>query len=347
MRRFCHGFAGLIVLSAVGIMAVASGVLAGDRALAFVGVNLAGAEFGNSNLPGKYGVEYTYPTDAEISYFTAKGMNVFRLPFRWERLQRQLYTPLDPRELSRIRAFVDRAGRAGAAVILDPHNYARYHGHVIGAGGSTGPVPAAAFADFWARLAAEFGTDQNVIFGLMNEPHDMTARLWLQDANAAIAAIRRVGAEQLILVPGIDWSGAHSWTMAKDGSLNARVMQNIHDPGNNFAYEAHQYLDADKSGKSPRCVSAAIGRERLRGFTRWLQQHNARGFLGEFAGGRNDRCLRALDNMLTYMDENSDVWLGWTYWAAGPWWDDYIFTLEPVNGVDRAQMAVLARHMGH
>jgi endoglucanase len=50
-------------------------------------VNLAGADFGEGNLPGTFDVDYTYPTFEEVDYFVGKGMNVFRIPFRWERLQ--------------------------------------------------------------------------------------------------------------------------------------------------------------------------------------------------------------------------------------------------------------------
>lgn len=47
--------------------------------LALTGVNLAGAEFGHHvALPGEYGTHYAYPTEAEVDYFMAKGMNVFR-----------------------------------------------------------------------------------------------------------------------------------------------------------------------------------------------------------------------------------------------------------------------------
>jgi len=52
----------------------------------YTGVSLAGAEFG-SNLPGEYGTDYIYPIKDEVDYFTSKGMNIFRLPFLWERLQ--------------------------------------------------------------------------------------------------------------------------------------------------------------------------------------------------------------------------------------------------------------------
>ncbi len=42
-----------------------------------------------------------------------------------------------------------------------------------------------------------------------------------------------------------------------------------------------------------------------------------------------------LQNMLGYMKTNSDVWMGWAWWSAGPWWpSDYMFYLDPAGGVD-------------
>src|SRR4029450_11445073 len=37
----------------------------------------------------------------------------------------------------------------------------------------------------------------------------------------------------------------------------------------------------------------------------------------------------ALNDMLGYIGANADVWLGWTWWAGGPWWGEDMFTLEP------------------
>ena len=45
-----------------------------------------------------------------------------------------------------------------------------------------------------------------------------------------------------------------------------------------------------------------------------------------------------------YMDINGDVWRGWTYWAAGPFWDKTI-TLEPRNGQDARQIAILQPYL--
>jgi endoglucanase len=319
-------------------------------AVEYAGVNLSGAEFGESQLPGTYGSSYTYPTPAEIDYYRAVGMNVVRIPFRWERLQRSLYAGLDATEFSRLSYIVGYATSHGVSVLIDPHNYARYNGNLIG----SAAVPHAAFADFWSRVAQQFVGNPRVLFGLMNEPHDMPTEQWLAAANAAIAAIRAAGASNLILVPGNAWTGAHSWSDSWYGTPNATVMRGVVDPGHNFAFEAHQYLDADASGTSAQVVSTTIGSQRLANFTAWLRSNGYRGFLGEFAvagsaigAGIGDE---ALGDMLQYMDNNSDVWLGWSWWAGGPWWGEYMFTLEPQNlgqasEVDRPQLAVMQPHM--
>ncbi|NQV15193.1 cellulase family glycosylhydrolase [bacterium] len=306
-----------------------------------VGVNLAGADFGEGNLPGVYNVDYTYPTRSEIDYFTDKGMNVFRLPFRWERLQHSQFADFNTEELARLDSFVNYATEAGASVILDPHNYARYYGEIIG----SDTVPVTAFEDFWSRLALHYMDNPDIIFGLINEPHSMTSELWRDDANAAIAAIRATGATQLIMVPGNGWSGAHSWTQNWYGTPNSVTMLTIVDPLDNLVFEVHQYLDDDSSGTSPDCSGTTVGSQRIHNFTNWLQDNGKRGFLGEFGVTNDAICLYALDNMLDSLDAHSDVWLGWTWWAAGPWWGDYMYSLEPSDGVDKPQMAYLEEHI--
>ncbi len=331
--RLRHSFFLILVI----ILALTSFV---DSQPKFGGVNLACAEFG-SDLPGTYNKHYTYPSRSEVDYYVNKGMNVFRLPFKWERLQHQANGPLNADELSRIKTFVNYAASKEAAVVLDPHNYARYYGDVIG----SDDLPVSVFEDFWAKLAEVFKNNPHVIFGLMNEPHGMDTELWLADANAAISAIRATGANNLILVPGNAYTGAHSWSSTWYGTANAKVMINIVDPADNYAFEVHQYFDDNSSGTSESCVNTTIGSSRLKNFTSWLREHNKRGFLGEFGCSSNDQCLAALDDMLDSIDDNSDVWLGWTYWAGGPWWGSYMFSVEPDNGSDKPQMKILEKHL--
>lgn len=83
----------------------------------------------------------------------------------------------------------------------------------------------------------------------------------------------------------------------------------------------HQYLDSDGSGTSPTCVSPTIGAERVQAATQWLEDNNFKGFLGEIGAGSNSACISAVQGALCAMQQ-SGVWIGTTWWAAGPWWGD-------------------------
>ena len=319
----------------------------------FTGVNLSGAEFGATVLPGTYNVNYTYPNQTEVDYFRSKGLNIFRLCFRWERLQQTNNANFNSVELSRLHSFVSTTTAKGIYVILDPHNFERYYPDTSNFQSSSqglvgSAVPDSAFVDFWSRLATIYRTNDHVIFNLMNEPNSMPTEQLVTSENAAIAGIRAAGATNLILVPGNGWTGAWTW-QKMNGTPNAQAMLNIVDSGNNFAFDVHQYLDSDGSGSHTNIVSATIGLERLTNFTTWLKLNNRIGFLGEFAvpnaiigPGASQNGDEALTNMLSHIQNNSDVWLGWTWWAAGPWWGNYMFTLEKTaGGADQPAMAVL------
>jgi endoglucanase len=329
----------------------------------YTGVNLAGAEFGSTPTPGNlgtYGSSYLYPTNAEVDYYISKGMDTFRLPFRWERLQPTLNSPLDSTELSRLDSFVSYATSKGAHVAIEPHNFARYYPDPANFQSSTqglvgSAVPNSAFADFWSRLASTYKSNPHVIFNLMNEPNTMPTEQWVSASNAAISAIRAAGANNLILVPGNAWTGAWTWFQTWYGTRNATAMLNIVDPANNFAFDVHQYLDSDGSGTSATIFNndPTIGVQRLTAFTNWLKTNNRRGFLGEFAVANSTIGTdpsqigdETLSNMLDYVGANNDVWLGWTWWAGGPWWGNYMFTLDATNlgspnQADRPAMAAL------
>jgi len=311
--------------------------------LPYTGVNLAGGEF-YTPKPGVtpiYGTNFEYPNAREFDYFVGKGMNLIRLQFLWETLQPEAHKPFRSAEIARLRDVVNLATSKGLTVLIDPHNYARYYGKVVG-----GPdVSNSDFADFWGSLAAEFKNNPKVWFGLVNEPHDMPTDQWLVAANAAIAAIRKSGAKNKIAVPGNAWTGAHGWMENWYGTSNGVAMLKIQDPANNYIFEAHQYLDSDSSGTKTTIVSPTIGSERLKQFTEWCRVNHKKALLGEFAVPVLPEGKAAVDDMLTYMEKNRDVWVGFTWWAAGPRWGDYMFTIEPKNGADRPQMDYLQPHL--
>jgi endoglucanase len=309
-------------------------------AMPYRGINLAGAEFGSA-LPGTDGRDYKFPTAQSIDYYVGKGMNTFRIGFKWERLQRSAYAGFDPAYFNQLDGLVKHATARGAKVILNPHNFARYYGTPVG----TAQVPAAVFADLWRRFAERYRGDEGVLFNLVNEPNNMPTEQWVFAANAAIRAIRAAGADNVIIVPGNGWSGAHSWYHTYYGTPNAQAMLEIDDSSGNVLYEVHQYMDSNSSGGSDQCVTATTGSERLAPFVKWLRDHGKKGFVGEFAGGRNAGCYAAIDDMLAYMMASSDVLEGWLWWAGGPWWGNYAYTLEPSGGEDRPQMPILEKYL--
>jgi len=336
-RRRCSlalGVAGLLLPLVAGVQSTAAPPAAAGLQtgrLQLLGVSLSGAEI-NDPRTGVENTDYTYPNHAELDYYSCIGMNVVRLALSWERVQPVQDGPLDPHQLSRIDDLVTYGAAKGLKTVIDLHNYgfrqdaSRNVGNLVGSPAS----PDAALANVWSRLATHYLKQPAVLFGLMNEPHVQTAQQWASAAQASINAIRATGATQEILVPGSYWTGAHSWT----SSDNASVMGHVTDPGHNMAFELHQYLDTDNSGTHNTVVSPTIGPERLADATAWAKSTGNRLVLGEFGAASDPASLTALDKMLAYLQQHSDVWQGAIYFAGGPWMATYMFNTDPVNGTN-------------
>lgn len=311
---------------AAALAALALSVLApqtGAGAVSLTGINLAGGEFGG--LLSVYGKGYIYPDDAQMRAFRDRGMNVFRVPVRWERLQPVLGAPLDAVEMARLDHVIASATGMGVSVILDVHNYARYARQPLGSPG----VPTASLRDLWVRLASHYRGNERVIFGLMNEPVKIGAAEWAAIAGDTVRGIRGTGARNLILVPGTNWSGAHSWTKSIGaGASNGDAMAGFNDPGHNMAFDFHQYFDANSSGTSGFCVTPQQAEARLAVATTWLRATGNRGMLTEFGIGQSPDCAVVLTTALRHMATNHE-WLGWTIWASSAWFGTYKFNLYP------------------
>lgn len=254
-------------------------VLARHRDGPPLGVNVSGAEFGapgggetrgefSGARPGEPGVDYAYDGAGSFAFLAEQGIDLVRLPFRWERIQPELFAPLEEAELQRLRAAVDGAGGAGLGVVLDVHNYGGYFLEEEG-GGVRRPVgsravPAAALADLWWRLSEAFeGHAAVAAYGMMNEPHsladdpEVSARRWELASQAVVDAIRSRGDPTLVMVPGAAWSSLPDWTRTHPRPW-------IDDPAGNVRYQAHHYFDADHTGRYEAGYDAEVERARQR-----------------------------------------------------------------------------------
>jgi endoglucanase len=332
-----HVMAWHVLLAMLCTMLLCAGVHAGcldqNRLL---GVNISGAEFGHERLPGVLNKDYVYPSRKDLAYFRGLKMNVVRVPFRWERIQKQVNTALDPAELGQLRQVVAWAKELDLCVLLDLHNFGTYHGRILGSAG----LPASAFTDIWLRLSKEFDKPDQVAFGLMNEPAALPVAQWMGIAQQTVLSLRDAGAKNLLLVSSGRWSGAHEWATQFDGASAANSFKNFRDPLNNFAIEVHQYADANYSGTGTACIDPAQLRTFMANITSWAKNEKKRLFLGEFGVASSSDCLAALKALLESM-QDAGAWLGWTYWSAGPWWGSYPFSIQPGDGEAAPQTSVL------
>lgn len=303
-------------------------------AVSLTGVNLAGGEFGGPR--SVYGKGYIYPAVDQMRAFRDLGMNVFRVPLRWERLQPVLNGSLDPAELARLDKVVTTATSLGASVIIDVHNYGLYARQPLGSPG----LPPTALRDLWQRLARHYLNQPKVIFGLMNEPVKIGASEWAAVAQDVVTGIRAAGATNLILVPGSNWSGAHSWAKPIDGISNATALASLRDPAHNLAFDFHQYFDSDSAGGSDTCVPPEAAEQRVAVATAWLHTTHNRGMLTEFGISRQLGCAAVLRTVLRHLDTH-DEWLGWTIWASSAWFGTYKFNLYPFQSPPPPQLEEL------
>lgn len=303
------------------------------------GINLNGPEFNDAALPGRINWDYVYPSRSEFEYFADRGANLIRLAFRWERVQHVIGGGFDPEEIARLDSMVDAARDLGMCILLDVHNYGAYYHKPIGSPG----VPEEAFVDLWLRLAERYDDEHHVALGLMNEPVLMKIGDWGRLAQRTVTALREAGSKHLIMVAGGGWSGLHEWFNVYDGHSSATALVGLEDPLDRSVLEVHQYTDYDSSGSTGECRPPEQFDRMFNRISDWAREHGHKLFLGEFGVGQSEQCYRTLDRLLELMVD-PEVWTGWAYFTAGPWWGDYHFNISPRDGQDAPQMKQLQRH---
>jgi endoglucanase len=128
-------------------------------------------------------------------FVTDDNLNVFRLPVGWQFLVGgTLGGTLNAANLAEYDQLVQACLATGASCIIDIHNYARWNGAIIGQGGPTNDQ----FVSLWTQLATKYASSSKIIFGVMNEPHDVDIAAWATTVQAVVTAIRNAGATSQI-----------------------------------------------------------------------------------------------------------------------------------------------------
>ena len=318
---------------ALGYAALGCPSAGASGTLAYPGVNLAGGEFGTGN---QLYYDYIYPSEKQVAYYASRGLRMLRVPVKSNRLV--VGGKANLVDIGILKSIVNAAAAYNIRVLIDMHEYA-----LRPDGTPMNDWDAPGFRAKWRIIAAEFRSSWNVWFGLMNEPYVQTPEAWFRLANAGIAGIREVAPDHFITVMGSRWGTADGWI----SSGNAAASAMLSDPSNRLIIEMHQYFD-NAGGVPTMPVVSGLGATSLVEATNWARAHHKKLFLGEFGTTADPTYLDEGRALLRYMYANSDVWMGYTYWAGGRWWQNYGFSIEPANldaPADRPQMWMLRAFM--
>ena len=284
---------------------------ANGRPVRICGVNIASLEWQNGGDHVQESVNRAI-TDWKVS--------LIRLPLAQDRWFGKMKDQKD--NGAAYRAIVDNLVDtcAAAHVYMDLDLHWSDCGKWVNEGGKLGQhnLPDENSVIFWRDLATRYKNHPYVIFGLYNEPHDVSWVVWLNGGTATdipaqwnpnqtkttyqavgvqklYDTVRATGAQNIVTVSGLDW-----------GYDLSGVLQGYAIKGTNFWYETHPYpnkKDWDKCfGKVSGTYPVYVGE--------W-------GFGGHGLGNTNG--LEYARNLMAYIEPHRLHWTAWDFHtAAGP-----------------------------
>ncbi|KAK7702620.1 hypothetical protein SLS64_009583 [Diaporthe eres] len=269
----------------------------------YAGINIAGFDFG-CGTDGTCTVDgITVPSTgaAQMQHFYKNdNMNIFRLPVGWQYLTNNV-----------------------VGGDLDSTNFGKYD-ELMQSCLDLG----AKFAALWTSLATKYADSPNVIFGIMNEPHDVTTSTWAESVQAAVTAIRKVAPDHWLLIPGSTYSSAAA--LPTEAGPDLLKVTNPDGSTKNIYFDVHKYLDSDNSGTHTDCTTNNID-DAFAPLAKWLRSNGRQAMLTETGGGNTESCEKYVCEQFAYLNENADVFLGYVGWSAGGFDSTYELYLTPTG----------------
>lgn len=235
---------------------------------------------------------------ADFQKIAAWGANVTRLSLN-QGFWLQGHVRHDANYQANIDQAVQWAHQAGLDVILDLHWSDR--GDM-----NNSDVKQQRMADqnsvkFWQGVAAKYKDDNHVLFELYNEPHDVPFNVWRNGGDSGEGyqavgmqtlydTVRAAGANNLVLVGGVDWAF----------DLSGVTQNRIN--GTNIVYVTHPY---DYANKAPGTWEVKFG---------FLAATDPI-FITEF--GSFDCSTNYTSILLKYAKDHGMSWTGWAWYPGG------------------------------
>ncbi|KAH6654075.1 glycoside hydrolase superfamily [Truncatella angustata] len=292
----------------------------------YLGVAIAGGDFGcqiDGTCPTS-SVQFANDASDQMKHFVSDGLNLMRIPTSWQFLvNNQLDGSLNDDNIAKYDQLIQTCLDTGAYCMIDIHNFARWNGGIIGQGGPSDDQ----FVKLWTQLATKYVSSEKVVFELMNEPHDLDINIWTQTCQKVVTAIRNAGATtQMILLPGTNFDSAA--TLISSGSADSLLaITNPDGSTDGLILDIHKYLDEDNSGTHEECVTDNVGA--FAELAQFLRQNGRQGLISESGASSDASCFTNFCSQNTFINQNSDVFVGFVAWAAGSFSTSYVLSLTP------------------
>ena len=152
---------------------------------------------------------------------------------------------------------------------------------------------------------------------------------WAASCQAVVTAVRKAGAtKHTILLPGTGYTSAGSF-VSSGSAQSLSAVKNPDGSVDNLVFDVHKYLDSDNSGTHTECIGDSID-DAFKPLAEWLKQNKRMALLSEIGGGSNDQsCMTHVCSAVNFLNENSDVYLGYLGWGAGSFDQTYMLSLTP------------------
>jgi len=299
----------------------------------FPGIEYRGVSLAGGECEGELASKGVYtPVDNDAELFIRKGMNLFRIPIRWEHiayLNGTFYAD-NTLYLAKLDALIENLSNKGAAIVLDLHNDMLYNDQRIVTNPS-GPdgYAGTGIARLWYNLVRRY-SGPDMIYSVMYAPTWGRTIMLYQAVYAAVTGIRRGELSNTqtgryvhrLILPVID---------ILDVSNNHLVLSYRQIPliGDRYAIEALPYFDQFSRGEYPGdvCREASeyipIFDVQWPLFMAWAVENKQTIFISEFGIPVNPNCERILTYFLDkihtfFYNRTQDAGIfGWSAWAGG------------------------------
>lgn len=134
----------------------------------------------------------------------------------------------------------------------------------------------------------------------------------------------------MILIPGSSYSSAGR--LPNEAGSYLLKVTNPDGSTKNIHFDVHMYLDADNSGSSAECVTNNTVKSSAP-LASWLRKNGRMAMVTETGGGNTASCEKYVCEELSYLNQNSDVYLGYIGWAAEAFSSSYPLSLTPTGSI--------------